>query len=202
MVLPYAESWSEANEAARTAGSGPLWVALGDSTGQGIGASSYDRGYVGGLRAWLGERTGQPWRVVNLSRSGARATDVLAEQLAAMEALVDKPDLVTLAIGANDMLRRTPPDRLHATMSAVLDRLPPGAVVATLPQGLGRTRPVKVNQFLARATTGRGLVVADLWGHTGPPWSGKFAADGFHPNDTGYRDWVAAFTEALDGRWS
>lgn len=60
---------------------------------------------------------------------------------------------------------------------------------------------MEVNELIAREAGRRGLVVADLWGHTGPPWSGKFAADGFHPNDAGYRDWAAAFTEALAGRW-
>jgi hypothetical protein len=40
--------WEESNERARSA-EGPLWVALGDSTAQGIGASTPDRGYVGQL---------------------------------------------------------------------------------------------------------------------------------------------------------
>jgi lysophospholipase L1-like esterase len=41
----------------------------------------------------------------------------------------------------------------------------------------------------------------DAWAHTGPPWQGKYAADDFHPNDTGYGEWCAAFAEAigLDG---
>lgn len=199
MVRPFADAWAAANEAARAAADGPLWVALGDSTGQGIGASAHDRGYVGGLLEWLGRRSGTAWRVVNLSRSGARVADVLAHQVPALESLGGPPDLVTLAVGANDMLRRTPVPRLHATLSDVLDRLPRGAVVATLPQGLGRRRPVGFNGLIVGVSATRGLVVADVWRHTAPPWSGKFAADGFHPNDAGYRDWVAAFREALEG---
>lgn len=199
MVLPYADGWSEANEAARAA-AGPLWVALGDSTAQGIGASAYDRGYVGVMRVWLEERTGRRWRVVNLSRSGARAADVLAEQVPALEAMGDEPELVTLAIGANDIVRRTPLARLEATLAEVFGRLPEGSVVATLPQGLGR-RPADVNRALVRMAGERGLVVADLWSRTGPPWPGKFAPDGFHPNDAGYLDWAAAFTDALDSRY-
>ena len=48
---------------------------------------------------------------------------------------------------------------------------------------------------------GAGLRIADAWMYTGPPWQGKYASDDFHPNDTGYRDWCAAFAEAigLDG---
>ena len=196
MVLPYAEAWSADNEGARSA-QGRLWVVLGDSTAQGIGASTHRHGYVDGVLAWLGQQTGEAWRVVNLSRSGARAADVLAEQLPALAALDERPALVTLAVGANDILRRTPLPRLEATLTAILDRLPAGSVVANLPQGLGRGRPPAVNGLLTQLAAHRGFAVADLWSRTGPPWAGKFAADGFHPNDAGYREWTTAFTDAL-----
>src|SRR4051812_4991664 len=42
----YAEYWNRQNEVA-LAGDGPLWVVLGDSTAQGLGATSPMRGYVG-----------------------------------------------------------------------------------------------------------------------------------------------------------
>lgn len=197
MVVPYAEEWEAANLRAR-AGVGPLWVALGDSTGQGIGAPAHDQGYVGGLLAWLVERSGRPWRVVNLSRSGARAADVLATQVPALGELAPlEPALVTLAVGANDMLRRTPMAAVEGALGTVLGHLPVGSVVATLPQGLGRRRPPLVNQFIRRRAADLGLRVADVWSRTGPPWSGQFAADGFHPNEVGYRHWVDAFTDAL-----
>ncbi len=40
-VVEFAAAWRESNEAALST-VGPLWVALGDSTGQGIGASAWD----------------------------------------------------------------------------------------------------------------------------------------------------------------
>ena len=40
------------------------------------------------------------------------------------------------------------------------------------------------------------LRLADLWAHTGPPCKGLYA-DGFHPNDKGYRQWADAVAEAL-----
>lgn len=200
MVEPYAAAWRAAGDRARATGDGPLLVAMGDSTAQGIGASRPEHGYVGGLVTWLTARTGRAWRVVNVSSSGTRAGDVLAHQLPALAALGMPVDLVTLAVGANDVVRRTPMARLEATLSAVVDQLPAGSVVGTIPQGLGR-RPALLNEFLARRCAARGLVVADVWGHTGPPWAGMFAADSFHPNDAGYRNWLAAFTEALEPRW-
>jgi hypothetical protein len=43
----YRQYWEESNERARQA-DGPLWVAVVDSTAQGIGASAPDRGYARG----------------------------------------------------------------------------------------------------------------------------------------------------------
>ena len=48
-----------------------VYVALGDSAAQGIGASTSDNGYVGLVADRLRERTGNPVLGVNLSRSGA-----------------------------------------------------------------------------------------------------------------------------------
>jgi len=176
-VARYASAWEEANE--RDLGSeGPLWVVLGDSTAQGIGAPSWDEGYVGQLRRALDAGSGRPWRVVNLSRSGARAADVEDRQLPLLDALPgEPPDLVTCAIGANDIVRRTPSGELEAALGRIIAGLAPRSVIATLPKGL--------------------LVVADVWARTGPPWHGKLAADGFHPGALGYADWAAAFAEAL-----
>jgi len=196
-VDEYRRAWETETERALAAGAtGPLWVVLGDSTAQGIGASSWDRGYVGLLRAQLEARDSRSWRVVNLSRTGARLSDVLAEQIPALARLGRKLDLVTCACGANDLVRpwmRHLPDVLR-TLAA---RLPSGAVIATLPQGLGRRRAQLANAVIRSEAPGAGLLVADVWAGSGPPWQGKFAADDFHPNDTGYRSWCDAFAAAL-----
>jgi hypothetical protein len=68
-IVPYALAWQHANLAALRA-TGPLWVALGDSMSQGIGASAYDRGRVGVLGRRFGRsaiRTGS-----STCRSAAR----------------------------------------------------------------------------------------------------------------------------------
>jgi hypothetical protein len=67
-IDPFAEQWARANRAALAA-DGPLWVALGDSMTQGIGASSFDRGWVGQLADRLRVQ-GRPHRV-STSRSPA-----------------------------------------------------------------------------------------------------------------------------------
>ena len=194
-VEAYARAWDEANDTALS-GEGPLWVVLGDSTAQGIGAPSYDQGYVGQLRAVLDEHSPRSWRVLNLSRSGARAADVLATQLPRLEALDTTPDLVTCAIGANDMVP-TPLPEVLASIREIIRRLPRGAVIATIPQGLRPARASVVNETIRSEAPAAGLVVADVWAHTGPPWHGKLASDGFHPGLAGYADWAKAFAEAF-----
>ena len=196
MVDPYAAAWREANERDRAA-DGPLWVVLGDSAAQGVGAGSHDAGYVGQVRAALTDRDATPWRVLNLSRSGARAADVLAEQLPALTALDAAPDLVTCLVGGNDLLR-TPVRRLREELRLIMAGLPPGAVIGTLPQGLAAWRARQVNDVIRAEAPGHDLRVADLWATTGPPWQGKYARDNFHPNDRGYEDWTRAVLGALE----
>lgn len=193
-VSPYASSWTEANERSRTA-AGSLWVVLGDSTAQGIGASTYEHGYVGLVRTEL-ERGGGRWRVLNLSHSGARVADVLADQLPLLAAVAPPPDLVTCLIGGNDLLHTRAPAAL-AGFQALISALPAEAVIGTVPQGLAAHKARRINALIRADAADHGLRVADVWAWTGRPWGGKYAEDFFHPNNLGYRSWAAAVTEAL-----
>ncbi|MEM8708415.1 MAG: SGNH/GDSL hydrolase family protein, partial [Actinomycetota bacterium] len=56
----------------------PLWVVLGDSTAQGIGASELEHSWVPRLRAAL-DADDRPHALLNLSRSGAHSTHVIDE---------------------------------------------------------------------------------------------------------------------------
>lgn len=136
-VEQYAAAWDAHNDAARDA-RGPLWVVLGDSAAQGVGASSHLAGWVGGVLSRLRERDGEPWRVVNLSRSGARTREVVDRQLPAAGALPF--DLLTAVVGGNDALRTRAP----VWRSAAVDlcaALPAGAVVSTVARGVFERRP-------------------------------------------------------------
>ena len=199
-VKPYAALWDEANALAATA-SGPLWVVLGDSTAQGIGAPRYDQGYIGQLRTRLDAERPHPkgpWRILNWSRSGARTADLIESQLPRLDALRSEvePDLITVAIGANDVYK-TPVDQLVRELRTIIGRLPRGTVIGTIPQGLRPRKAQVANAVIREEAPAAGLVVADVWARTGPPWRGKFASDQFHPGPRGYADWADAFAEAL-----
>ena len=193
---PYAAEWARANQAALTA-TGPLWVALGDSMSQGIGASAFDRGWVGQLSHRLRDG-GWDHRLLNLSVTGARVDDVLDAQLPALDAAVRATGpaaLVTVVIGSNDIISPRHRGGLAERFAALLDRLPDGAVVMNLPNPHREAR--RVDALLReRAATGR-LVVADMRGEGPRSWRGLLAPDSFHPNDSGYAAMADVVEHAL-----
>lgn len=194
-VEAYARHWERENQQALDA-DGPLWLVLGDSAAQGVGASAPDRGWVGQVRERLRAADPRPWRVVNLSRSGARTRDVVDDQGPRARALLDAAEVVTAVVGGNDALR-TRAAQWRRDVDDLCDALPAGAVVATVARGVFERKTAQVNAHLRERAADRGLRVADLWSHTGPPYRGLYA-DGFHPNDAGYRQWADAVCEALE----
>jgi lysophospholipase L1-like esterase len=181
---------------------GPIWVALGDSTAQGLGAPAPRGGYVGQALQQLRRRTGQHWRVLNLSVSGALIRDVVGEQL---PLLPTTPDLVTCGIGANDILYSAP-GKLFSDLRALLTAVPDRTVILDLPLPAGYWWIVgrmsvpyitRINRVIHEVATDRGLPVAEVSAQFTPPWTGKFACDSFHPSQDGYRDWTRALLTAL-----
>jgi len=199
--VTFASHWDAHNDQA-LAESGPLWVVLGDSTAQGLGAPSPMGGYVGQVLAGLRQRTGERWRVLNLSLSGALIRDVQRDQLPRIPA---GAGLVTCGIGANDILYSTPA-KVLADLRGLIGAVPGGTVVLDLPLPtgiwgiLGRASVpyvARINQAIRQAAAARGLPVAEVSAHFLPPWAGKFGPDNFHPSQDGYRDWARALLTAI-----
>ena len=197
----FAYYWHGHNErvAART---GPLWVVLGDSTAQGLGAAAPSGGYVGQVLAELRQRTGQPWQVLNLSRSGSVLSDVMSTQLPAVPA---SATLVTCGAGMNDILY-TAPGKLFADLRQLVASVPDGTVLLDLPVPAGVWGVIgrasvpyvaRINRVLHQAAAARGLPVARVSAQFTSPWPGKFARDNFHPSQDGYRDWSRALLGAI-----
>jgi len=187
-IRPYAEAWTERNLEA-LASAGPLWVVLGDSLSQGVGASSIEHSWV--LQTWraLADR-GIRYRIVNLSFSGARVSDVLTRQIPALAGLSATPELVTVLIGSNDIIKRDLRARLPENYRAMLSALPKGALVATVPRPRGVQ--AEVNRIVQQAEDAGAVVAVPL--HFAP---GARAADHFHPDDAGYAAIATDFTTAI-----
>ena len=204
----FASYWDAHNERvirarAAEAAPGPLWVVLGDSTAQGLGAPSPQGGYVGQTLAQLRRTTGQHWRVINLSVSGTLMRDVLAEQVPQLND--HQPDLVTCGAGVNDILFSAPA-KLFADLRALLAAVPDGTVLLDLPLPAGFWWIVghmsvpyltRINRVIHEVAAERNLPVAEVSTQFIAPWTGKFSCDNFHPSQDGYRDWTRALLAAV-----
>ena len=188
----------------RARGGELLYVAIGDSAAQGIGASQPGRSYVGVVAKHIRSRTGKELHVVNLGISGATLKIAIEKELPALARL--HPEIVTVSIGAND-IPTFEPVRFERELEQLFGALSPWAIIADLPTFyfLPAERKVRMANSILRAVAERhGLTVVPLhatmkrqgiWGVTT-----QFAGDLFHPNDRGYRVWGSAFFDAVDER--
>ena len=194
-VAPWAAWWRANNVRALSSGR-PLWVVLGDSLSQGIGASSPEHGWVGRVAADPPPRL-RDAAVLNLSFNGARALDVLETQLPAHDVLRHHHEIacVTLLIGNNDLMNPRWCRRLPTTMSRLLDVVPDGTVVARQ-SGMQRTA-AEFNAVLHRAAARRDLHVADFRVPHLRDFVGRLGRDFFHPSDRGYAQMADAVRAAL-----
>ena len=185
---------------------GPVvYVALGDSTGVGIGATK-GGGYVARLFERI-ERVRPGSRLVNLCVSGATTGDVLRSQVGRVGA--ERPTLVTLGIGINDLVRMAAPEQFARNFEEVVTRLreqtDAAVVVSNLPdishaprvpgflRGEARRRLRHFNERIAAAAARHRLHLADSYTKSAeviPNHPEFFCPDGFHPSDEGYEFWA------------
>ena len=194
-----------------------VYVALGDSTVEGIGASSPSTNYVSRLHARL--RAVYPQAgVVNLGVGGATSADVIDDQLE--RALLLRPHLVTLSIGPNDITGRVPLEDYERNVDRIFRRLTEetrAVVVANLLPDLAVTPrfrgqqaapvvgplTVRFNEALARVARPHGVEVVDLYAPSRaeiPRRPELVAADGYHPSDLGYARWAELLWTGVERR--
>lgn len=195
-VIPYAEAWDEHNRQSM-ATDGPLWVALGDSSSQGIGGSAWHKSWLMIVLDRLQEQTGDAWRLLNLSMSGGRFRDVSDTQIPVMREFLPTPDLVTCVIGSNDMMWRRGSGRVISDGEIVAKALPSRSLLSFL--GGPGPRPRRINEIFEREGQSRGFDLFHVWNW--PSAQGALAADRIHPSDLGYSYMADLAWEKLSGRF-
>jgi lysophospholipase L1-like esterase len=201
--------------ASQTFGSGPAltYVVMGDSTSIGQG-TDYNQSYAEASARHLAQT--HSVKFVNVGVSGAVAKDVLDNQLS--QAIKYRPDIVLLAVGANDAthftggksLRQSVQQiinqlreanceaRIVVTGSPAMDSVPRFPWPARQLMGL-RTR--QVNAVFTGLINQNKLVFAPIALKTRAAFLADptlFAADEFHPNARGYDLWKPVINDALD----
>ena len=192
------------------------YVALGDSTVAGVGASSPERNYVGRLHARL--RSVYPRaRLANLGVGGATAADVVREQLPRAMAL--GPRLVTLSVGPNDITQGRDVGQYEqdiATIFETLARETPAVVVVNLLPDLAvapRFSPeekaavgrltAEFNDVLRRQARQHGAEIVDLYAPSQeevPDRPSLVSSDEYHPSDEGYARWAELLWRGVQAR--
>ena len=138
---------------------GPItYVALGDSTGAGVGA--VDGGYVARLHTRIFEHRPDS-QLFNLCLSGATTIEVLRGQL--NQGVAKNPDLVTLGIGINDISHGMTIEEFAKNYEEILSTLKEKTqaqiVVTNIPNI--SSAPV-VASFIATGTTSRSSVITSV----------------------------------------
>lgn len=184
---------------------GPInYLALGDSTGAGVGAR--EGGYVARIFRRIAS-TRPESKLTNLCVSGATTADVLRNQLERGVSI--NPNLITLGIGINDIGHGVGLERFAENYNEILSTLKSKTtatiVVTNIPEISSAPRiPASMrseyqqmiaqyNQKLEELAAQHGVVVFDVYSITHerlPAHPEYFSADGFHPSDEGYQLWA------------
>ena len=193
---------------------GPInYVALGDSTGAGVGARN--GGYVARLFSRI--KLHRPdATLTNLCVSGATSEDVLRRQLE--PGIRKQPNLITLGIGINDIGRGISVERFSKNYEQIINRLknetsalivvsniPDVSTAPSIPTYVRAEylrRIVTFNEKLEEIASRHGVEMFDVFNATHQQLDSRpelFSADGFHPSDAGYELWAELMWPTVAG---
>ena len=182
------------------------WPCSADSAAAGYGATAPDETFGGWLASGLSALTGRPVSLVARAAVGAQSADLAAQIRSVCEVPPsDRPQVVALVIGANDVTHRVPPSRSVASLREavqLLRSLDIQVVVGTCPD-LGTVRPLipplrqVARRWSRRLAAAQTIAVVESGGRSvslgamlGPDFDREpavmFGPDRFHPSPAGY----------------
>jgi lysophospholipase L1-like esterase len=188
-------------------------LALGDSFTIGTG-SSVDEAFPARIAArW--NASGRAVTLRNLGVNGFTTQDLLDVELPEVRAFA--PTLVTLAIGANDLVRGADPESYRSQLRRIFAALASAGVhgdrVVTIPQpewsqspaaaDFGDAREIEArivafNAVLRDESQRAGARYVDLWPlMQSEAAAHMFASDGLHPSSAAHDAWASAMVRAL-----
>lgn len=206
---------SEIPRGEQVIGSGPdlRYAVLGDSTAISQGGV-YEEGYAVASAHYLAKDHTVRWK--NVAVSGSRAKDVAAKQVP--EIIAFKPDLVLIAVGANDVTHLTSISAVCSSLNQAVAALraanPAVRIIVTGSPDMGSVprfaQPVRwiagrqterLNKAIMKLARQQHLVFAPIAEQTGPTFRKHpelFAEDKFHPTTDGYQLWTPVIQRTID----
>lgn len=183
-----------------------VYVAIGDSTVQGTGASHPSRSTAGIIFATiLANKKNASYH--NLGVEGARISEVRGKQVE--QAIALKPDLITISVGANDIRLRTGMTSFRKDVTSLLEKLRKETdatiVISTIPdlsctprvpfmiKGITNLMVKRLNAVITELAREYKIICIDMY-HQSRVYAKHYpemiAQDGFHPSDFGYALWA------------
>jgi acyl-CoA thioesterase-1 len=190
------------------------YLAIGDSTVQGVGAATLSESYPYQVAGGVSEQ-GTTVEVTNVGVSGARIADVLRDQMNQVRA--GHFDLITISVGANDALHSTEQGAFTRDLTELrkdLEQYQPGAKVymSTLPKmGLAPAFPWPYTVYLDRRVQEKDRALSQVFSGSTVrfvDWykdgqldlkinKNYYAIDRFHPAVQGYTLWARLFIQKI-----
>jgi acyl-CoA thioesterase-1 len=189
-----------------------VYVAVGDSTGIGLGAKD-GNGYVDLIAARIKQkRPGS--RLINLSTAWATTADVLSKDLRRFP--VEPATLVTISLGVNDLIQGVSDEQFASNFEEIvagLEKTGALIIVTNLPDvslapGLSKSKHSELtkvtalfNKRIEEVARRHKLPLIDLYHiskavvQSSPE---SFATDGLHPSDVGYALWAEAMWPTVE----
>lgn len=189
------------------------FIVLGDSTAVSQGGD-YSQGYAVATAHYLARKYKVKWQ--NLAEPGARSIDVSEAQIKHASPL--KPDIVLVAVGANDVTHLTSTKKVYGALQSSIDALrranpdvkiiltgaPDMGSIPRLPQplrSLAGIRTRQLNAVVQRLVADNQVTFAPIAARTGSIFRTHpelFAGDNFHPTTEGYIVWIPVIQLAVD----
>jgi acyl-CoA thioesterase-1 len=180
------------------------YVAAGDSTAVGQGASSVQNTYTYQIAQHI-EGMGDSVQYTDIAVGGAKTQDVIDNQVP--QIIAANPDIVTISIGANDVTHLRTNDSIVQNditiISDLLEQTNAQIYIANIPNFYNATLlpswyrslleyKIKSLNPKIQALAQNRVHIIDI--HSIPT---TISSDKFHPDDSGYQSWANAFIAAL-----
>jgi acyl-CoA thioesterase I len=192
------------------------YLALGDSYTIGTGASSPAHSWPSIIAERLSQQTGQAVELTNPAVNGFTTQDLIDHELPQVRRL--KPDLVTILIGVNDLVRERTPVEYRAALARIYDEVGKGKTLdgrvfavsipnwSVVPAAREYGDPEQIrdltdafNDVANEEAIKRGfgwieITAASISGLGTPGW---ISSDGLHPGDRQYAAWAEVIWHAI-----
>ncbi len=196
------------------------YLALGDSYTICTGASRQSRAWPSIVAKRLTEQTGRKVEVTNPAVNGFTTLDLIESELPLVKKL--KPDLVTILIGVNDLVRGRSGGEYRASLVSIYDEvaalhLPAGRVIAisipnwsVVPAARGFGDPERIreltemfNEIAREESDSRDFGWIDITTASvaGLGSAGWISSDDLHPGDTQYAAWAEVIWLGVRAAW-